>query len=80
MIEPSSKVDKAVMEKASKLGEINIRFYRVDVKEEGGKTEGFFGLNEDNRKIPEKVLKGKAISHKAGFVFYTRLYGCFEAN
>ncbi|TID16120.1 ATP-dependent RNA helicase [Venturia nashicola] len=63
--EASSKVDKEVMEKASKIGEINIRFYRVDVEEEGV-MHNFSQLQENDRKIPEKALKGKAISCRAG--------------
>ncbi|KAE9991080.1 hypothetical protein EG327_000552 [Venturia inaequalis] len=63
--EASSKVDKAVMERASKLGEINVRFYRVEVKEEGVMAN-ISQLKEDDDKIPEKALKGRAISRKAG--------------
>lgn len=56
------------MERASKLGEINVRFYRVEVKEEGVMAN-ISQLKEDDDKIPEKALKGRAISRKAGLVF-----------
>lgn len=66
MTEVGLRVDKTLMEKVSKLGEINIRFYRVDVKEEGV-MNNIFDFQEDNN-IPEQALKGKALSRKAGFV------------
>ncbi|KAE9969443.1 hypothetical protein BLS_005354 [Venturia inaequalis] len=58
------KISKKLEKQINTLGEIAIKFCRVDV--EGSIAAKPFKWTDRTETIPEKALKGKAISHKVG--------------
>ena len=65
--EPMSDTPEEVQEQIADLGCINVQLHRVGDKS-GHPTKGSGASNASNiGTIPEKALKGRALSHRAGF-------------
>jgi hypothetical protein len=56
-----------MLERVEHLGQITVEFWRVNILQKVENPRGHL-WNEEKGKIPEKALKGKAISRKAGSV------------
>jgi len=57
------KVDKALKKEVDNLGQITVEFFRVNTKNRVHDVSGF-DWSDGTESVPEKALKGKAISHK----------------
>ncbi|TID13714.1 ATP-dependent RNA helicase [Venturia nashicola] len=55
-------INKELREKVAKLGQITVEFFRCVIKRKKADLQGY-GWNDGVDTVPEKALKGKALSH-----------------